>query len=188
MCLNTGAMGPHVKRGWDFAQYVQLLVVGMVMGCVGAAPPIGDDAPPPGRITSPQLGALFFGDTAGIPLRVEGIYQNATSELAVQALVDPDDLTSWATLVTTQADAASNAFAVDLPPVARARWPLGGVFRLRVIDDDGVPLAVDDDRDGVLAIVNPGDPPQNWKYLVEKPVGTPDETALYYTTINAAPT
>jgi hypothetical protein len=137
-----------------------------------------------GRVTSPTVGDVLPGDPEHLALHVAGEYDDPAIELRVQSLADPNDLASWRTVATTHAD-SSNDFAVDVGPFDRTQWPLGGVFRLRVVDADDVPLLADDDQTGVVAVVNPSVPPSNREFLIEKPTGSPEETAAYYVAIDA---
>jgi hypothetical protein len=167
--------------------HIAILVV--CVGCgIDTAPPSDDDANAKGHVTAPMHGSVIRGDLTGVALHVAGDYDDATVDLRIQALASPGDLESWSTLATTRADAASHAFAVDLAPVDRMRWPEGGVFRLRVIDADSVPLPVEGDPDGVVALVHASAPPATRQYLVEKPVGSIEETRAYYTAIAAPAT
>jgi hypothetical protein len=175
-----------------------LVVIVMAPGCVigeNNVPP--DDPPRAGLVTEPALGAVIAGDPSTISLRVGGIHGTAGMPLAVQILSNPDDLTSWETIATTQATEPRDgafSFFVDVRPVtgaaAAGRWPRGGVLRLRVVDDAGRalphdPLAPDD---LVIAVANRAEPPAGWAYLMEKPVGSAAETLEYYAAIGAPPT
>ncbi|MEO8702681.1 MAG: hypothetical protein ABI867_21735 [Kofleriaceae bacterium] len=174
----------------------------MVCACAGdppVNPPVDVPDPPAatGLVTEPALGTLLPGDPASISIHVAGTYSDSTRTLSVQVLANPDDIESWTTLVTTQATAPIDAafgFAVDIQPVTadvdRVRWPLGGVLRLRVIDDTGYALAIDPEEptDTIVAVANPGLAPAGWTYLVENPVGSITETLDYYTVTDAPAT
>ncbi|HWU90178.1 MAG TPA: hypothetical protein VN253_23100, partial [Kofleriaceae bacterium] len=157
----------------------------------------GDDPEPAastGLVTEPGLGALIAGDPSTISLRVAGVYSTAGRPLAVQILTNPDDLASWETVATTQATEPQDgrfAFSVDVRPVTGGRdaerWPIGGVLRLRVVDESGYALPHDptSPEDTVIAVANPAPVPTSWTYLLEKPVGSAAETLEYYAAINA---
>jgi len=171
--------------------------------CAGQPPtvepsPDASPAPATGLVLEPTHGSVVAGDPIEISLHVAGLYSDRTRPVAVQILTNPDDLASWETIATTMAapplDNAPSAFAVDVRPVTdeteRARWPIGGVLRLRVVDDAGVALPIDpeDPTDTVIALANPAGLPAGWTYLSEKPVGSVDETVAYYAAIGAPPT
>jgi hypothetical protein len=127
-----------------------------------------------------------------ISLRVAGTYDGDGRELAVQILTDPDDLASWTPIA--KVTATDGRFAVEVRPVSRAaeltRWPVGGVLRVRVVDDQGHALAYEPslpDRT-VITIANAMPSPSDWTYLTEQPAGSVEETLAYYTTIDAPPT
>ena len=180
-----------------------LWLVLVLVGCTGSAPQQAEqDAPLPppatGLVTEPAQGLLVRGDPGSIMIHVAGTFDKVGSELAVQVLSNPDDLTSWTTIATTTAQTPQNEtfeFAVDVQPVAgdpdRPRWPVGGVLRLRVIDSDGLALPYDvtEPNESVIAIANPPVAlPIGWKYLSEEAPGSITETQAYYTTINAPAT
>jgi len=144
------------------------------------------------RVDEPLHGAVVAGDPYTINLQVSGRHDDASRSLAIQILADPDDLQSWTSIGSAQVDATSHRFSVDVRPVQtlddEARWPKGGVLRLRVVDDTGVVLPYDAEGGTVLAVVNPAPAPTGWAFLVEKPPGSPEETAAYYAAIDAPPT
>lgn len=148
-------------------------------------------------VSEPPHGTVVKGDPVGLSLHVAGVYSDTSTALTVQVLADPNDLNSWTSIGTTQATDASGtgfAFAVDVRPVPTAadsaRWPAGGVLRLRVVDDAGVALPRDasSPQDTVIGLVDATTEPTTWTYLTEKPVGSTDETTAYYTAINAPAT
>jgi hypothetical protein len=162
---------------------------------------LGDDDPDPsapaGLVLEPVHGTVVAGDAAAMSFPVRGVYNDSTRILNVQLLANPDDLTSWQTIATTQATAGAGEtfeFAVDIRPVTSeaelVRWPAGGVLRLRVVDDAGYALPHDaaEPTDSVIALVNPAGLPATWTYLSEQPVGSIEETIAYYAAINAPPT
>lgn len=155
-------------------------------------------AAPRGLVREPTTGTVLPGDPSTISLRVAGVYPAPDQPLAVQVLSDPGDLSSWVTIATarsaTESVGVMFAFAVDVRPVAQtadeARWPAGGVLRLRVLDPDGAALAVDETTPdaSVLVVVNPADRPSGWTYLTDKAPGSVEETLEYYAAIDAPPT
>ena len=161
----------------------------LCIGCVGEAPPRGPDPELFGVIREPVHGAIVMGDPTTISLHVAGEYSVDGHTLSVQVLSNPDDLASWTTIAS--APVATSAFAVDVVPGAEAgRWPVGGVLRLRVIDEAGTALPFDRDEpeQNVVAVVNPGAPPASWHYLEERPVGSVTETDAYYAAVAAPAT
>lgn len=183
-----------------------LLGAGLALSWFGCAGEIDDPpntpSPSTGRVTSPEHGAVIAGDPSTISLHVAGSYDGDRT-LDIEVLADPTDLSSWTVIASTEA--AAGAFAIDVVPAgngATARWPVGGVLRLRVSEHGGTPLGRDDHRDGdndgdddgddsdgsVIAIVNPAAPAASWQFLVEKSVGSLAETTAYYQAINAPPT
>jgi hypothetical protein len=142
-------------------------------------------------VTSPRHGDLADGDPSAIWLHVTGTYSDDTAALSVQILGDPQDMTSWTTIASTHAN--HSGFALDVQPITSAavaaRWPSGGILRLRVVADDGTALLYDptDPSSTVIAITNPSLPPLGWTYLEEKPDDAGADTAAYYQAI-AAPT
>ena len=189
------------------------LPLGLLVCCIGCLPPLppGDDttttpptppgqttpdAPSPtvasGLVTAPAHGATFDGKTTGVALHVTGTYSDDTTMLSVQVLDDPTDLTTWTTIATTQATGGN--FAIDATPVTgttdAARWPRGGVLRLRVIDASGAPLACDPTDASVttLAVANTTLPPFGWSYLEQVPDGFTFDTDAYYQQIDAPAT
>lgn len=176
--------------------WLLVLLVSLV-GCIGAPPPpLGDDdsGSAIGLVSEPAHGAVVTGDPVGLSLHVAGVYDGGSATLSIQVLADPDDLTSWQSIATVEPDPGSHGFAADVRPVAsdaeRARWPAGGVLRLRVVDEDGVALARDPSvpEATVIAVVNPAAPPPTWTYLSEQPVGSVAETQAYYAAIDAPAT
>jgi hypothetical protein len=152
---------------------------------------------PTGLVTEPALGTVLAGDPSTISLRVAGVYSAAGRPLAVQFLANPDDLASWETVATAHATEPQDgrfAFSVEVRPVAglrdTARWPVGGVLRLRVVDESGYALPHDPTApdDSVIVVANPAAAPAGWTYLLEKPVGSDAETLEYYAAIGAPPT
>src|ERR1700733_4026969 len=74
----------------------------------------GSGSPPPalGLVTAPSPGSVFPGDVSTVTIHVAGTY-TGDSELAVQVLGDPTDLTSWTTIGTATVD-DTQAFAADV--------------------------------------------------------------------------
>jgi mono/diheme cytochrome c family protein len=147
---------------------------------------------PVGLVREPGQGQLVVGDPLTISLHVAGDYDTADHALDIQLLSNPDDLTSWVTIATTTAHDGS--FSADVQPVTNAvdaaRWPRGGVLRLRVVDDGGRALPVDATApdDSVIVVVNPATTPTGWTFLVEKSPGSIAETTEYYAAIGAPAT
>jgi len=137
---------------------------------------------------------VFPGAVSTVTIHVAGTY-TGDSELAVQVLADPTDLTSWTTIATAMAD-ATQAFAADVQPVDSsadaARWPQGGVLRLRVVDGagSGVALPYDANQPSLttIAVASPAGAPADWQYLTQKAPGSDAETSAYYTAIDAPTT
>lgn len=180
-----------------------------LVGCMGEVsgfglgdpdvPPINPDPPEVaiGVVTEPRHGEVVEGNPGSVRLRVAGIYEDGPRPLAVQILENPEDLASWRTIATTTArpsDGGAYRFSVDVQPVSSAaesaRWPRGGVLRLRVVDDLGRALSLDEDEpaDTTLALVSPLDVPDGWTYLREKPTGSAAGTSAYYVAIDAPTT
>jgi mono/diheme cytochrome c family protein len=176
-----------------------LALVGIVAGCAGEAPPASPvaaspDAPLPpatGLIDSPAHGSVIAGDPETIVLHVVAHHGRSNEPCSVQVLAQPDDLASWTTIATATTDQTSSGvgygLAVDVRPVTgtsdAARWPIGGVLRLRVIDSEGTPFLAsgfEEDRVAMVAVVNPQSLPTQWKYLAQKPTGSVVETQAYY--------
>jgi len=184
------------------AWLVALVASGCVVGEELIQPPPVDPVPDPvdpvGLVHEPANGSVLPGDPSTLAIRVAGEYDEVGAALSVQILSNPDDLTSWQTLATAtttaQADATKASFSVDVRPVTstadQARWPRGGVLRLRVVDDAGRALPYDTAQPdaSVLVVVNPAAPPASWQYLVEKNPGSIEETIAYYAAIDAPPT
>jgi len=187
-----------------------LLGVLGALGCtVGEAPTAavadaGADSPVAvaGLVVLPTHGLVLDGDPTTIKVHVAGVYSDKARPLAVQILENPNDLTSWQTIGTTTATAPvgdSFGFSLDVQPVSSAaetaRWPRGGILRLRVVDDAGVALphevaagVAGAPDDTVIAVVNPATLPVGWNYLVEKAPGSVAETIAYYAATNAPAT
>jgi hypothetical protein len=164
----------------------------------------GDDEPDPvaseptGVVREPAHGAVIAGEPSAIAIHVSGLHDAPDMPLEVQVLADPDDLESWTTIGTTTSSSSvvggTYAFAADVRPVASAadaaRWPRGGVLRLRVVDDKAHALPFDPSTpdDTVIALTNPAGVPATWTYLMEKPPGSIEETLEYYAAIDAPAT
>jgi len=181
---------------------VWLVASALLSGCligdetapIEPEPPITD---PTGLVREPVQGTVITGDPSTLALRVAGLYDVSDRELSVQVLSNPNDLSSWVTIGTTLATAPEEdkfAFSIEVRAVASeadvARWPLGGVLRLRVIDDAGLPLPYDATTPELSTIVvaNPASLPTGWTYLLEKNPGSIAETLEYYAAINAPAT
>lgn len=145
-------------------------------------------------VSQPPHGTVLTGDPLGQTLHVAGLYTDSSSTLTVQVLADPADLTTWTPIGTTMASEPSGerfSFALDVTPVTsgpeRARWPTGGILRLRVVDDAGAALPHDASvpDETVLAVVDAASAPSAWTYLTEKAPGTQGETTAYYAAIGA---
>jgi hypothetical protein len=170
---------------------------------------VGQPAPAvfQGLTSEPVHGSLVNGNTLGLKVRVSGRHVNPGEPLVVQVLQNPDDLTSWVplALVTSSFTAVaqvvatgSNAaypFSTEVTPVSNAsevaRWPRGGVLRMRVVNRLGVPLAIEGFEDGsatVIGLTNARTKPDSWLYLVENGAGSRAETEEYYRAINAPTT
>lgn len=178
------------------------LIAGLVSACVvGEITGSSDDDPQPppppparGLVSEPAHGKVLDGDPGRISLRVAGVYDTADTDLAVQVLANPNDLASWQTIATARSASGQGdrfAFSTDVTPGAQAaRWPRGGVLRLRVVGTDGAALPYDatTPADTVLAVANPAGAPNAWTYLTEQPTGSINETQQYYAAINAPAT
>jgi mono/diheme cytochrome c family protein len=185
-----------------------LCLILFLTGCVIGenAPPADPDPAPAARtlVTEPVHGSVIAGDPAVLSLHVAGVFEAADRELAVQVLADPADLASWQTIATARSAAAAARsgefpFAVDVRPVSSAaeaaRWPRGGVLRLRVVDDAGRALPYDVDAPAgasddvpdstIITVANPGETPAGWTYLMEEAPGSIQETQEYYAAIDA---
>jgi hypothetical protein len=172
----------------------------LMSGCLIGENDVPDEPKPMpmGLVTEPALGAVLDGDPSTISLRVAGVHNVEGRSLMVQVLADPDDPMSWETIASMsatepQADGKFGFSAVVRPVTGSqdaARWPAGGVLRLRVVDDMGRKLPHDPAApdDHVIAVVNPRGMPRDWMYLMEKPRGSPAETQAYYAAINAPAT
>ncbi len=152
-----------------------------------------------GVVDQPVHGSVIAGDPSTISLHVVAHYSAPGEPCQVQVLADPGDLTSWITIGsgatdTTATSGGGYGLALDVQPVTgtadAARWPSGGVLRLRVIDSsDHAFLASGFEADAVttIAVVNPQPAPTDWLYLQQKGSGSIAETQAYYAA-TAAPT
>ncbi len=151
-----------------------------------------------GLVTSPTPGTVITGDTSSISIHVAGTY-TGSSQLDIQVLSDPTDLTSWTTLQTVMPTAvtadSSQSFAADVVPVDSAadagRWPAGGVLRIQVIEDatgSALPYDSTDSSLTTIAVASPLTLPTKWQFLLEKAAGSDGETEAYYTAITAPAT
>lgn len=153
-----------------------------------AAPAPPPTAPAVGFITSPVNGQVVTTPTTQAQILMTGTYTGTSSNLSVQVLSDPNDLTSWTTVGA--AAVVSQSFSATIGPFNNVQWPQGGVLRLRVVDGDGTPLAYEQNNDqnnsgSVVIVGSPGADPTDWQFLMQKPPGTASETQLYYQQINA---
>jgi hypothetical protein len=184
-------------RGDIWSLLAALVLAGCTIGEDAVLPDDPQPVIPAGLVTEPALGTVIDGDPSTISLRVAGVYSDAERQLVVQILANPDDLTSWETIATTRATEPRDEkfeFSVDVRPVTgardAARWPIGGVLRLRVVDESGYALPHDPTapEDTIIAVANPAGVPAGWTYLMEKPTGSAAETLEYYAAIGAPPT
>jgi hypothetical protein len=145
-------------------------------------------------VASPTNGQLFTGMTANIAIPVSGVYQvcpDDSPSMHVQ-IVDATAGGAWTTVgtATVQSD---GQFATTIGPFAAAQWPQGAELALRVVDDNGVPLAYQLDNDATLSnttivVGSPNEPPASWAYLTEQRGGSASQTAAYYKQIAAPKT
>jgi hypothetical protein len=158
-------------------------------------PDAGTPAPTPqpavGVVTDPTNGQVFSGGTTQTSINVAGTYTGTSSNLSVQILGDPTDLTSWTTVGAAAVEAES--FAATVGPFDNVEWPQGGVLRLRVVDGNGAALPYEQNNDltgdyTTLVVGSPGQNPTDWQFLTQKPPGTVGETALYYQQVGAPAT
>ena len=178
---------------WSLALAAGGCIVGSSPTQGGGSGGSGSNMAAVGLVTAPVPGTVIPGDTASISIHVAGTY-TGSSQLDVQVLADPTDLTSWTTLQTVTAD-SSQAFAADVVPVDTAadtgRWPAGGVLRVQVVEDDtgtALPYDASDASLTTIAVASPLPLPVNWQFLLEKAAGSAGETQAYYTAINAPAT
>jgi hypothetical protein len=188
----------YVRDGTRGARWERVrFVVGSLLVCASCAGIIEGGGPPPpppatALVREPAHGQTFDGAPSALVVHVAGDYPEDGATLSIQVLGNPDDLQSWTTIGS--AEVAAQTFALDVRPVASeadaARWPAGGVLRLRVIDEGGaaLPFDLEEPAQNVLAVVNPGPPPASWHYLEERLVGSEAETDAYYATIQAPAT
>jgi hypothetical protein len=184
-----------------------LVVSTLLPACVADVAGFGSEPPEPpepvandpsGVVREPEQGAVIVGDPSTVALHVAGVYSEPDQDLSIQVLANSNDLESWVTIGTARTAATASggtyAFATNVRPVASAaesaRWPRGGVLRLRVVDDSERALPWDPSApdDSVIAVVNPADVPASWTYLMEKAPGSIAETLEYYAAIDAPTT
>ncbi len=191
-------------------------------------PPAGDGGVTPveldGIVVAPLHGQVVGGPTATAILRVHGLHREPARDLSIQVLADPADLASWTEIATarTSDDTVAGAaepmhpWQADVTPALAdpARWPQGGVLRLRVVDGNGVALAalpheapdcVDEHRasgwsdiaaacvaplsDGLVLVSQPpASASEGPRFLDLKGAVTADETQAYYAAIGAPAT
>jgi hypothetical protein len=112
--------------------------------------------PAPGVIDAPRFATIVDEPTATAVIHASGYHTTPGEAIDMQLLADPADLSSWTTVATAVADTAASpgvlgehgepmyAWRVDVAPNAGqptdARWPAGGLVRLRALDHDGAPL------------------------------------------------
>ena len=165
---------------------------GCVVGVGSSTNPGGDDgpgdpgdpspgdprppAPPPSShlaaLLSPHLGDVIPGDTATVQLSFTGFYDAPQATIAVQTLADPAVLDSWTTVARARTSGTADPtgvfpFAVTAPAGLGnpARWPQGGVVRLRAIDPDGAELPVFGQDGEACLSAHPGAP---WAELIAR--------------------
>lgn len=141
----------------------------------GDSPSPGDPAPVPtphhaGALLSPRLGDVVAGDTSEVVLTFTGFYDAPEAIITIQALSDPAVLDSWTTIASARS--SSNADNTGVFPFSvtgpaglgdPARWPQGGVVRLRAVDPDGAELSVFGQDAAACLSSHPGAP---WSELV----------------------
>ena len=195
-------------------------------GCVAgiAATSTQDGAPVDtfGAIVEPRLGTVVVGDTATTTLTIAGVHTRADYEIAIQVPARPEDLGTWVTIATTRTahepsstDASTYEWQVAIAPAGldRARWPQGGLLRIRAVGGDGEQLAgFYQDSDACLSgsstwrarvadcgavfstgviVASPGDPidvAARPRFLDRRGSIADSETATYYQTIGAPAT
>jgi hypothetical protein len=181
---------------------------------------------PRGVVLEPRHGAVAL-DGAATPLTFAGYHSEPGHALRIQTLDVPDDLATWTTVAT--ANTATNpsdggglyAWQVSLPPegagqYVAARWPAGGLLRVRVVDaNDSVLSSLFHDSDECLVaaepnwlfraqacgatlpdgmvLVSPSPDPTSGlqarpRFLDRKGAITEEQTALYYAAIGAPTT
>jgi len=137
------------------------------------------------------------------------VHARLGARVDVQVLNNPDDLLTWVTIGSATVGEGGE-WQLDARPVAdaaqAARWPDGGLLRLRAVDDTGEILHVlDHDADaclagpgaadpslcaspfGVIVLVDPAPLPVA-PMLTDKGIGSPAESAAYYVATDAPAT
>jgi hypothetical protein len=113
-----------------------------------------------GAIVEPRLGTTISGDTRSATVAIKGVHIRPDEPIVIQVPERPDDLTSWITIATTQTSSVPSATdpevfewqASVVPALDPARWPQGGLLRLRAVDATGKDLpGFFQDRDGCFA-------------------------------------
>lgn len=151
-----------------FLAFLVVVLASCVVGDEGTpgAPPATEppvEEPPPGMfgvVTEPRHGQVVAGSTATAAIRVAGVHEQADYQVAVQVLDDPRVATSWTTIgsaLTTRTPNADGLYAwsVTVGPTL-ARWPEGGVLRMRVVGESSEQLALlYHDSDDCIATMAP---------------------------------
>ena len=151
---------------------MRAVVAILLAGCIGEAPSSQSPPPPPppdapsptpawGVVVQPRLGQLVDGDPQRALVSVVGVANRPSYAISIQVPDRPDSFATWVTVASTATaaqpsatDASMYEWATAIAPAALdpARWPIGGVLRVRAVGGDGEVLAVlFDDADGCIA-------------------------------------
>jgi hypothetical protein len=128
---------------------VAVLVVWLAGACEGTIEvPVPPKAPAGGFgiVVEPRLGRVVNTPTTSTELSFVGLHEHPNYELQIQVLDDPALFDSWVTIAVAKTDVRPSStdvtmyeWRVDAAPaqLSPARWPQGGIMRVRVIGAGG---------------------------------------------------